>query len=269
MKTAITILSVFSLLVGCNPSGQQTYPVDDRPAVAGTQADQISIYDAAVSNPARSEADRNRDAGRKPGEVLAFFNIEAGMQVLDMFSGGGYYTEILSYVVGPAGKVTSHSNESYAQYVADEAVPRYANERLPNVAILMAENNELELVPGEFDAVLMILAFHDIFYVDLEDGWPKIDGPTLLSELYASMRPGAVLGIVDHNAVAGSPSETGGTLHRIDPAIVVADMLDAGFVLEGQSEVLRNAEDDLSLGIFDPAVKGKTDRFVMRFTKPE
>ncbi len=97
----------------------------------------------------------------------------------------------------------------------------------------------------------------------------KIDGPALLAELYQAMKPGAVLGIVDHYAEAGSPRETGGTLHRIDPEIVVTDLTKAGFILDGKSELLRNMEDDYAKNMADPTVRGKTDRFVFRFRKPE
>jgi len=114
----------------------------------------------------------------------------------------------------------------------------------------------------------LILSFHDIFYVDEDNGWPKIDGPAFLAELYKGLKPGGVLGVVDHFAEPGSPRETGGTLHRIDPAIVVEDIEAAGFVLEETSDVLRNFDDDHSLNMADPAIRGQTDRFVMRFRKP-
>jgi len=226
------------------------------------------IHVAAVANPQRSVADRDRDAGRKPAAVLDFFAIAPGMAVLDMFSGGGYYTELLSYSVGDDGKVVSHTNSAYAQAVGDEAVNRYANERLPNVEILLAENNELELPANEFDAVMMILAYHDIYYIDPDNGWPAIDGPLLLEELLDSLKPGGILAIVDHQAASGSPRESGGTLHRIDPAIVIDEIEAAGFVLESTSDALRNKADDHSLHMGDPAIRGKTDRFVMKFRKP-
>ena len=267
MRITLVIAAVV-LLAGCGKSEQQN-EVAEAPAAIDAIVDTTPNYEAAISNSARSEADRERDAGRKPAEVLEFFGIEPGMRVLDMFSGGGYYTEILSYIVGDDGKVIAHSNEAYAGFVGDEAITRYANDRLSNVEILMAENNELQLEADQFDAILLVLSFHDIFYADPKNGWPKIDGAKFLAELYSALKPGAAIGIVDHYAEAGSPRETGGTLHRIDPAIVVADMQNAGFVLDGKSEALRNTDDDYSVNMFDPAVRGKTDRFVMRFVKPD
>jgi len=229
----------------------------------------ISMYVDAVQHPDRTDADRDRDAGRKPAEVMEFFGIAPGMDILDMFSGGGYYTEMLSNVVGTAGSVIAHTNQAYAQFVGEEATNRYANDRLSNVETLMAENTALEMPDQAFDAIMMILAYHDIYYVDPENGWPAIDGPSLVAELFEALRPGGIVGVVDHYAAAGSPSETGSTLHRIDPQIVINEMGSAGFVLEAQSDVLRNMDDDHSLHMTDPAIRGETDRFVMRFRKPE
>lgn len=268
MKYAPTFVATFALLAGCGESSQPGGPDASAPVAVETTVETVSVYEAAVNNSARSEKDRDRDTARRPAEVLEFLGIEPGMKVLDLFSGGGYYTEILSYAVGSEGRVVAHNNEAYAQYVGDEVITRYSNDRLPNIEILMAENNELTLAANEYDAVMMILTFHDIFYVDPNNGWPKIDGAVLLAELYNAMKPGAVLGIVDHHAKVGSPRETGGTLHRIDPAIVIADMKAAGFMLDGRSDLLENADDDYDKNMADPAVRGKTSRFVMRFIKP-
>jgi predicted methyltransferase len=227
------------------------------------------VYADALASPSRLEADAARDAGRKPDEVLAFFGIGSDMVVLDMFSGGGYYTEIISTVVGKKGRVVAHSNSAYLQYVGEEFEARHAEGRLPNVDVLMAENNELQLDADQFDAITMILAFHDTYWINPDGGWPEINRPTMNAELFASLKPGGVLGIVDHYAAAGSSGETGGTLHRIDRAIAVADFEAAGFVLESESDILRNPEDDYSKGVFAPGIRGKTDRFVLLFRKPD
>lgn len=265
----ITILLVTSgAMTACTPDKGEEAASSETTAAELTLSAEDSVYSAAVSNPARSDGDREKDANRKPGEVLQFFGIGRGDKVLDLFSGGGYYTELLSYVVGDDGVVVSHTNAAYANFVGDEATTRYANDRLPNVDILVAENNELSLPADEFDAVLMILAYHDIYYVDPENGWPKIDGPALMSELYDSVRPGGVLGIVDHVAQAGSAAETGNTLHRIDPALIKAEVEKAGFVFEESAAFLQNPADDHTKHMGDPSIRGKTDRAVLRFRKP-
>lgn len=251
--------------------GSDVPPTPERvasPAVQSASAPSSSIHVAAVEHAERTDADRARDAGRKPAEVLEFFGIEPGMDILDMFSGGGYYTEILSRVTGTDGSVVAHSNQAYAQFVGEEATNRYANNRLANVKILMAENQALEFPDGAFDAVLMVLAYHDIYYVSPNNGWPKIDGPKLVAELFDALRPGGILGVVDHYAAAGSGRETGNSLHRIDPEIVISELQAAGFVLEAKSDALRNMDDDHSLNMSDPEVRGKTDRFMLRFRKP-
>lgn len=256
MKQTITIIALLGLLAGC---GDSEVPVENNSLV----------YEQAAANEGRTEADRARDAGRKPAEVLEFFGIQPGMTVLDMYSGGGYYTEMLSHIVGPEGSVIAHSNQAYAGFVGEEATNRYANNRLGNVEILMAENNELALPNASFDAIMMVLAYHDIYYVDPDNGWPEIDGPRFVETLYNGLRPGGILAVVDHSAAPGSPSETGNTLHRIDPDIVTAELEAAGFVLEAKSDVLRNMDDDHSVNMGAPEVRGKTDRFVFRFRKPE
>jgi len=262
------LIMAFALLTlaGC---GESPAPASADTSTASEPAARVSIYASAVNDPGRTDADRQRDAGRRPGQVLEFFGIEPGMTVLDMFSGGGYYTEMLSHIVGTGGKVVAHTNSAYAGFVGEETTNRYADDRLANVEHLLAENNELDLPAGEFDAVMLVLAYHDIYFVDAANDWPKIDGPKLLAELRKGLKPGGMLAVVDHYAAAGSPRETGGTLHRIDPQIVIDEIEAEGFVLEGKSDVLRNMDDDHSKGMFDPEIRGKTDRFVLKFRLPE
>ena len=260
MHLKITLTIILLALAACAETQQDSPPA--------TEASTNSIYQDALSRPGRRAEDSERDAGRKPAQVLQFFGIEPGMTVLDLFSGGGYYSELLSYVVGSEGQVVAHSNSAYLGFVGDEFNARHAEGRLPNVEVLMAENNELKLPAEEFDAVLMILTYHDLFWVSPEIGWAKIDVPNLLDEIYQGMKPGAVLGIIDHYAEAGAPRETGNTVHRIDPGIVISELEIAGFVLEDKSNILRNMDDDYSKIVFDPTLRGKTDRFVLRFRKP-
>ena len=132
----------------------------------------------------------------------------------------------------------------------------------------MAENNHLMLEADSLDAVFMSMSFHDLYHEDVENGWEKIDGPAFLAELNKGLKHGGIVAILDHYAEAGAPPETGETLHRIDPALVIANMEAAGFVLEAQSDLLRNPDDDHSKIVFAPEIRGKTDQFAMRFRKP-
>lgn len=226
-----------------------------------------SIYTDALEHAARPAADRDRDAARRPADVLEFAGIKPGMTVLDLFSGGGYYSEILSVVVGDTGHVDAHSNAAYLSFVGDEFKDRHAGGRLRNVSVLMAENNELDLAADRYDAVFLSLTFHD-FYLDGDDGWPKIDVDKLLAEIHTGLKPGGTVTIIDHYADAGSTTETADSLHRIDPAIVKDAMRKAGFELDGESDLLRNPDDDHSKSVFDPSLRGQTDRFMLRFAKP-
>jgi len=229
---------------------------------------QPAEVDAALENPRRRPADRAQDDRRQAAAVLDYFGIETGMVVLDLYSGGGYYAELLAYLVGPSGRVVAHNNTPYLTFAQAELADRYREGRLPNVEQLIAENNELELPEQRFDAVVMIKAYHDVYFVDEEAGWEPINRIDFLVEVYDSMKPGAVLGIVDHAAAPGSPATTGGTLHRIDPAVIRRDMDQAGFIYEGESSILRNTQDDYSRTVFDEKVRNRTDKVVLRFRKP-
>jgi len=264
MKTVLA-LSTFALFIaGC---GQQSG--DPGPVASDSAEPDVSIYAAAIDSATRPEEDRASDAGRQPAAVLEFFGVQPGNVVLEMWAGGGYYTDLLAHVVGENGKVVAHANTPLLNFAGEAHTKRHADSRLPNTAILVAENNELALEADSFDVATIILNYHDLYWSSEEYGWDQIDIPAFHAELFKGIRPGGILGIVDHQAASGSPGETGTTLHRIDSAIVIAELTAAGFVLDGESDALRNAEDDHSKGVFDPEIRGKTDRYVLRFRKPE
>lgn len=223
---------------------------------------------AALDSPVRRGADRARDADRRAFEVLRFFGVRPGMEVLDLWSGGGYYTELLSLVVGRGGRVVAHNNAPYLRAAEAELAERFAPGRLANVERLVAENNRLALPEARFDMVLVINAWHDIYLDDRVAGWVPVDAQRLLAELRAALKPGGVLGIVDHAASPGTSPEAGIALHRVDPARVRREAIAAGFIPDGESDVLRNPLDNLDRSVFDPAVRGRTDQFVLRFRKP-
>ena len=226
------------------------------------------IYQQAVANPQRPAQDRDADSRRKPEQVLAFFQVKPGQKVLDLFSGGGYYTELASLIVGPHGQVDAHNNNAYIDYIGQEKLlKRYENKRLSNVNQLHQEANELSLCNQCYDRVLMILTFHDLFYVDEKAGWPAIDAPALMAKVQQSLKPGGLLGIIDHNAQPGASIEVAQSLHRIDPQLIKDYMQQWGFSLHAESELLGNPQDQGDLGMWDPSVRGNTDRAVLLFTK--
>ena len=222
----------------------------------------------AVENLARTEKDRNLDAKRKPSEVLEFFGIKPGMNVLDVFGGGGYYSEILSYLVGKDGSVTLYNNSPWNDFVNKSVTKRLRDNRLPNVKRVVLEPADLDGVEEKFDAAIFVLGMHDIYYVDEENGWPAIDKEGFLANIHKLLIKGGVLGIVDHNAAPGTdPSIVGKSAHRIDPAIVIKDVQAAGFTLESETDILRNPDDNLETLVFDESIRWQSDRSVLKFRK--
>jgi predicted methyltransferase len=264
---ALATILALTLIAGCGEKATEKTAAEPA-APAPAAAAQITIYEAALAHPSRPAADRQSDIGRKPGEVLEFMGIEPGMTVLDMFSGGGWYAEVIAHVVGENGHVIAHSNEAYKSFVGDALAERFDGVRVPNVEILMAENNQLSLAENSLDAVMLAQSFHDLYHSEPEGGWELIDGPAFLAELKKGLKPGGIVAIIDHTALEGAPPETGDSLHRIDPGLVIANMEAAGFVLEARSDILNNPDDDLTQTVFAEGIRGKTSRFAMRFRNP-
>ncbi|MCH9026421.1 MAG: class I SAM-dependent methyltransferase [Proteobacteria bacterium] len=267
----IVLASLF--LVACGNGEQAAQATGEVSSAIAEMADAAiatqSPYELAVAHPSRPEADRLRDGDRKPAEILEFFNVAEGMQVLDMFSGGGYYTEILAYLVGPEGKVYAQNNQAYLDFAKDELKTRFADRRLANVERLNIAVADLDLPADAIDVALLILSYHDLYYRPEDDSWPEIDGPAMLSDIYDSLKPGGVLGVVDHSANPGADKiETATGLHRIAMMVVRCEIERAGFAFAGSTDLLRNSQDDLSAPMFAEGIRGKTDRFVLRFHKP-
>lgn len=220
----------------------------------------------AVAGADRPQADRDRDAARKPGQVLAFFGVKRGMTILDLQSGSGYYTEILSGAVGSGGKVYAHNDNLYWAFVKDQAAERHG--RLKNVTPLQVNLPDLAVEPGSVDMALLILAFHDFYYKHEAQPEP-VDAAAALAAIKRALKPGGVFGIIDHAAKDGSPPETGDKLHRIDEALVKRLVLEAGFVLDDEADFLRNPEDDRTQTVFAEGIRFRTDRFILKFRKPK
>ena len=224
--------------------------------------------EAAVSDPRRSEADRARDETSKPVEVLGFFGVKPGMRVLDLLSGGGYYSEILAYAVGSEGRVVAHTNDIYEKHHGDEISERYRDNRLPNVERLISNAPELKLGSETFDVILIVLVYHDVYYVsESNPKHPEIDRDRFFAQIHRALKPGGVLAIVDHSAKPGTGKSAAQELHRIDESFAKTDIESAGFVFDRESKVLRNPDDDRTMLVFDERIRRKTDRFVYRFLK--
>ncbi|HKP33904.1 MAG TPA: methyltransferase [Sphingomicrobium sp.] len=224
---------------------------------------------AAVANTgARSTDNVKLDESRKPAELLKFFGLKPGTQVIDMFGGNGYWTEIIAPAVGPKGKVYVWEP---TQFFDDKAKAEFAKvtSKNPNVSITSSPFEAPQLPSNYADFMLINLDYHDVYWESAKYGVKRMEPADFLKAVYASLKPGGIVGVVDHTASPGGDTRAVvDKVHRIDPAVVKADFERAGFKLVGTSDMYRNAADDHSLLVFDPKVRGKTDRFVMKFQKP-
>jgi predicted methyltransferase len=268
----VLLLALLALALGCSPA-ETNEPAATPPAASAADpapgADLEALAARAVAHEGRSEADRADDAGRKPAAVVAFLGIEPGMTVLDLLAGGGYYSEILAHVVGDEGVVLAQNNSLYIGFVGEAFAERLADDRLPNVERIDSEVLELELEPASIDAAVFVLGYHDIYFRPEDGGWEELTPELVLAKLFAALKPGGVLGIVDHAALPGADlADTANALHRIDEDVARAQIEAAGFVLEATSDVLRSAEDERTISVFDDSIRRRTDRFVHRYRKP-
>lgn len=213
----------------------------------------------------RSAEDRARDAQRRPAEVIAFLGIAPGDTVIDLIAAGGWYTEVLSLAVGPQGRVYAQ-NGAYVLQMREGAndkalTARLAGGRLPNVERLDREIDDLGLAPDSVDAALTALNFHDVY----NTGGPEA-AAAFLAAVRRVLKPGGVLGIVDH--AGGAEGADDAALHRIEEKHVREAARAAGFEVEAASDVLRHPDDGRTRNVFEPGLRGETDRFVLRLRKP-
>jgi predicted methyltransferase len=235
---------------------QETAPVPE---------DQIpkAIKDA-VNSPDRPADDKSLDAGRKPDQMLAFFGIAPGMQVADLFAGGGYTTELLSRAVGPTGKVYSQNGVFPEKYkkIGDAWEARLKKPALKNVVEVKKAFDAPDLLPvatGSLDAVTMNMNYHDMVIF-------KIDRDKVNAAAFKALKPGGFYEIVDHSAKDGSGINDV-SLHRIDEKFLVDEIQKSGFKLAAASSALRHPDDDRSWNVFKK--RGETDRFMLKFVKPQ
>lgn len=213
-------------------------------------------FDAALSSDARPADEKVRDAARKPGEVLNFVGIDAGMTVLEIFAGAGWYTEILSAAVGADGQVIAQNAPRFEERVGEASLARA--ERLGNVDVQFADISALGL-SNEVDAAFTALNLHDNANRSDEAGMAFLTG------IYDALAPGGVLGFVDHVGIDGQDNAE---LHRIEKARAREMLTRAGFEIEAESDMLMNAADDHTLSIRDESLGRATDRMLFRVRKP-
>jgi len=234
--------------------------------LAAGYASAADRYDAALAHSGRSADDLKRDATDHPAELLRLTGIKPGVQVADVLAGDGYYSELLSYLVGPHGKVLLINNKQYDDW-SDGLQARLAGNRLPNVEHLTVDLAHMDLKDKSLDAVLLIKVYHDFYWVDDQGRWPKIESGAVLGQLARALKPGGVLLLVDHSAKPGTGNADATPLHRIDEAYAVKEFESHGFKVVAKSDALRRADDPRDQITYKGPMLGKTDRFVVVFRK--
>ncbi|TDR19451.1 class I SAM-dependent methyltransferase [Marinicella litoralis] len=225
------------------------------------------IITQALSAPDRSEADRQRDTRSRPDVTLALLNIGHGDVVFDVFGGGGYYSELIARVVGEGGKVYLHNNQAYRNFVNDALSQRMSQNNMTQMIQHDREVDDLGIQENTLNAALIIMSYHDLFYDDKVNNWPQIDHNNFIQQIHRGLKPGGRFLIVDHQANSARQAQDTHSLHRIEKDFAIDQMEALGFKRVAESVALANPDDDKSQSVFDPEVRGKTDRFIVVFEK--
>jgi predicted methyltransferase len=247
-RTARDAFAPLAALLAVALAGCAGTPADDARA-AGARAE------AVIASPVRTEQDRRMDATRHPAEFLPFTQVKPGMRVLDVAAGGGYTSQLMALAVGPAGVVyaqRTQPGEAITKRLADQPQANF-------IVVLRPFDDPVPEPAGRLDLVTLVLNYHDITFL-------PVDRAKMNQAIYAALKPGGKYVIVDHSAKPGSDIASGKTLHRIDPAIVIAEVTRAGFVLEAQGDFLRDPADTLDVSSGDSKIP--TDKFALRFARP-
>lgn len=229
----------------------------DKPASAA--------YAAALADPLRTDADRERDAARHTADTLVFAQVQPGQTVGDMIIGGGFFTRALAAAVGPEGRVVAWQPDEFVAFQASYGEAVTAADALANVEGVRSPIAAPAFPENSLDLVFTAQNYHDLHLAPFAaDTAEKANAAVL-----RALKPGGLYVIIDHHAAAGSGLSAAHTLHRIDIEAVKAEVTAAGFVLDGESDLLARADDPLTANVFDNSIRGRTSQFMLRFRKPE
>lgn len=222
-----------------------------------------SAYASALADPVRPAEDRARDEARHTAETLAFARVQPGQKIADMIIGGGYFTRIFSAAVGPEGRVTAWQPAEFIGFQASYGESLTAVDALANVDAIRSPIGDPEF-PSGLDLVFTAQNYHDLHLAPFaEDTAAKVN-----AAVFQALKPGGLYVIIDHHAAAGSDLAAADSLHRIDIDAVKREVTAAGFVLDGESDLLADPADARTANVFDPSIRGKTSQFMLRFRKP-
>jgi len=213
----------------------------------------------AVADPSRPAKDSSRDALRAPGETLAFAGVKPGMAVAELFPAGGYYTRMISDVVGPKGKVFGIEN---AKWDKGEDAAMAAEPGHGNVQMQLGKFGEFSL-PQKVDMFWTTQNYHDLHVAE----YGNLDVADFNKRVHDALKPGGIYFILDHQANAGTDEAGIAKLHRIEKAQVIKEVTAAGFKLAGEGKALNRTTDDHTKGSSDPAIRSHTDQFMLKFRR--
>jgi len=220
-------------------------------------------YTAALADPLRPADDRARDEARHTAETLAFARVRPGQKIADMIIGGGYFTRVFSAAVGSGGRVTAWQPAEFIAFQASYGESLTTVDALANVDGIRSPM-AAPAFPAGLDLVFTAQNYHDLHLsIAPADAAARVN-----TAAFQALKPGGLYVVVDHHAVAGSPLTASNTVHRIDIEAVKREVLAAGFVLDGESDLLANPADPLTASVFDPSIRGRTSQFMLRFRKP-
>ena len=234
------------------------------PVMLAADAMPSAAVTAAVADTSRPQADRDRDADRKPGEMVAFAGIKAGSKVAEIWPGGGYFTRIFSKGVGPQGVVYAMTpspppgapagRDMAAPIKALAAEQGYGNVKLASLDPAMP-------LPEKVDVVWTSLNYHDM------RNRPNADMSAMNKMALDALKPGGVYVVIDHAAEKGSGTRDLAAMHRIDPDLVRQEVTSVGFEFAGESKALAHPDDTHKVPAHQ-VTRGKTDQFAYLFRKP-
>ena len=253
------------------PEAEAEAPPETQAAAPDPVAPEVTedAIERAIGDSSRPEQDRVRDENRHPAEILTFAGVEPSWAVADIAAGSGYYSRILSTAVGEEGHVYSFNPDWIRERFTetDENLAALAGQRA-NMTHLNGETAAFNAgIDQTLDAVFSVLVYHDTAWAP--DFKPEEDREAMNRAVFDSLRPGGLYLVIDHHAADGSGLESVAPFHRIDAAVVRSEVEAAGFVLESESDLLSNPDDPRDISVFDPEIRGRTDRFVYLFRKPE
>jgi len=232
-------------------------------AVGGAlAAGQPSYVVSAVADPSRPKDDRASDVLRDPADTLAFAGVKPGMVVGELFPGGGYFTRLLSDVVGPQGKIYGLENAGWKDAVKlDQQLLVEPGRK--NVQMDAEPFGQFKL-PQKVDLFWITQNYHDLHIAK----YGAVDMAAFNRRVFDALKPGGIYFILDHQANPGTTPEQIATLHRIERAQVIAEVTAAGFKLADEGTFLNRPGDDHTRTVFDPAIRGHTDQYALKFVRP-